>query len=327
MTARRALRLGFTLLVFALLAVALVDQWHTMRSHIGDLTPGGLLGAFVLLVLSLVASVMTWRELLADMGTRIPVRVASRVFFLGQLAKYVPGSVWTVLASMELGRDHQIPRQQSAAASLLIFPLNTAVAVVIGAATLPFVYGGGARQYAWVLLAVPVCLGMLHPRLLTPLLNRLARVFKRQPLATAPSVRGLVRAGAWSTLSCLLAGSHVFLLARDLGATGPRVLVLAWGAWATAWAVGFVLIIFPAGIGPREVALVKLMEPVLATGAGSVLVITSRLLLAVAEVVVALAAAGVVWLVQRSSRRNRAAGAQHLDPIMDNVDQHSLPSE
>lgn len=306
MTLRRTLRLGFALLVVGLLAFALVDQWHAMRSHIGDLTALGLLGAFLLLVLSLFASVMTWRELLADMGTRVPVRVASRVFLLGQLAKYVPGSVWTVLASMELGRDHRIPRQQSAAASLLIFPLNTAVAVAIGAATLPFVSGGGARRYVWVLLAVPVCLVLLHPRVLTPVLNRLARLFKRQPLTTAPSVKGVARAGVWSVVSLLLAGTHVWVLARDLGAVGPSVLVLGWGAWATAWAVGFVLIIFPAGIGPREVVLVKLMEPVLATGAGSVLVITSRLLLAVAEVVVALVAVGIVWW----ARRRRPAAVQ-----------------
>jgi hypothetical protein len=127
-------------------------------------------------------------------------------------------------------------------------------------------------------------------------------VFRRQPLTTPPTLRGMARAGFWAAVTIVLSGAHIYVLARDLGASGPHVLLLSLGAWATAWVVGFLLIIFPGGLGPREVALVTLMEPVLTTGAGAVLVVASRLIFAVAEVVVALAAAGLTWLAARRAK-------------------------
>ena len=54
---------------------------------------------------------LAWRALLADLGSPLPVRVAMRVLFLGQLAKYLPGStVWAVVAQTELAHDYDVPR-------------------------------------------------------------------------------------------------------------------------------------------------------------------------------------------------------------------------
>ncbi len=44
--------------------------------------------------------------LLNDLGSPLPPAGSLRVFFLGQLGKYVPGSVWPAVAQMELGRDY-----------------------------------------------------------------------------------------------------------------------------------------------------------------------------------------------------------------------------
>ena len=41
----------------------------------------------------------------ASSGSPLPLAVARRVFLLAQLGKYLPGSVWPVLAQTELGRD------------------------------------------------------------------------------------------------------------------------------------------------------------------------------------------------------------------------------
>lgn len=291
MNLKRVVRIGFGLLVVALLAVAVADQWKAMRDHIGDLSVLGVSEALVCLLAALMASMMSWRAMIEDLGSKLSIPVASRIFFVGQLAKYVPGSVWSVFASMEIGRDHDVPRAHSGSATLLMYPLNVVVAVSVGAVALPFSSPERVRHYAWALAVLPFCLVVLHPRVLGPVLNRLARLLRRESLAVTPSVRGMARAGGWALATCLLSSLHIYVLARDLGASGPDLLLLSCGAWATAWVVGFLLIIFPGGIGPRDVALVQLMQPALAIGAGTVLVIASRLLFAVAEVAVALGAA------------------------------------
>ena len=65
-----------------------------------------------------VCTMLVWRALMAGVGSPLSVGVASRVLFIGQLGKYLPGSVWPVLAQMELASDHKVPRARTAAASV-----------------------------------------------------------------------------------------------------------------------------------------------------------------------------------------------------------------
>ncbi len=67
---------------------------------------------------NIFAAMMAWRSLLADLDSTLPMPVAMRIFFLGQLGKYLPGSVWTVVAQADLGRDHSIPPRRTVAASV-----------------------------------------------------------------------------------------------------------------------------------------------------------------------------------------------------------------
>jgi hypothetical protein len=77
----------------------------------------GSLGLALLTVLAgLFTSFLGWRAVLADYGGRLPLAGGLRVFFLSQLGKYLPGSIWPAVAQMELGREYKVPRRVSAAA-------------------------------------------------------------------------------------------------------------------------------------------------------------------------------------------------------------------
>ena len=83
-----------------------------------------LAASLVGVVAALLCAMMTWRTLLADLGSPLPLRPAAKVFFVGQLGKYIPGAVWPVLAQMEMGRDLGVPRPRSAAAFFLMMPIQ-----------------------------------------------------------------------------------------------------------------------------------------------------------------------------------------------------------
>jgi hypothetical protein len=68
------------------------------------------------------------------------------------------------------------------------------------------------------------------------------------------------------------------------------------GAYALAWSVGFVLVIFPSGVGPRELALIAALAPVLPRGSALVVAIVSRLVMTVCD----LAWAGIGFAVGRA---------------------------
>jgi uncharacterized membrane protein YbhN (UPF0104 family) len=124
----------------------------------------------------------------------------------------------------------------------------------------------------------------LHPAVLNPLLRRTLRLARRAPLDHDLSWHGILLASGWAVLSWLVFGVHLWLLVRDLGGTG-EVFITAVGAFPLAWTVGFLIVIAPAGVGPREIALAAALAPVLGAGEVLLVVIASRLMFTVADVV------------------------------------------
>ncbi|HEX3589173.1 MAG TPA: hypothetical protein VHV74_06035, partial [Pseudonocardiaceae bacterium] len=99
----RAVRYGFVVVAVGLGVYAVVRQWPDVRTSLVQIGVLPAIGALVAAVAGLGFAVQVWRVLLAALGTPLPLRASAKVVFVGQLGKYLPGSVWPVLAQMELG--------------------------------------------------------------------------------------------------------------------------------------------------------------------------------------------------------------------------------
>ncbi|NHC43811.1 flippase-like domain-containing protein [Motilibacter sp. K478] len=301
------MRVGFLAAVVAFAAYAVASQWGDVSASLGRIEPLTLVGSLAAVLVGLVGSMLAYRALLADMGSPLPVPTAARIFFVGQLGKYLPGSLWPVVAQMEMGRDAGVPRRRSASAIALTILIYLGAGLLVGAVALPFA-SEEAGGYRWVVLLAPLFLLLLHPGVLNPLLARVLALARREPPEQPLTGRGTMTAFAWSVVSWLAFGLHVELLAVDLGAPAGRALPLAVGGFALAWSAGFLLIVAPAGAGAREVALVAILSPVLTTHDGTAVALVSRLLMTGGDVVTA-GAAALTW---RAGRRGR--GAPALEP-------------
>lgn len=301
---RRIVRGVLGLAVVVALVVSVSGQWDQVRGRLDDVSAATLAGSLVLTVVGLGFSMLSWRAVLAGLGSPLPVAAAARVFFLSQLGKYLPGSVWPVVAQMELGRDHDVPRSRMAAAGVVAMGFGVAAAVLLGAAVVPFGVAD-AGSVRWLALAVPAVLLLLHPALLSRLLGTTLRLLRRAPLERPLDAATVVRGLGYAVLTWVCTGLHVWLVARDLGGGGDRLLPLAVGGFALAWAAGFLVVIAPAGAGVREGALVVALSGSLGRPAAVALALISRLVLTAADVVVA-----VVVVVRR--RVGGSAAAQEV---------------
>ena len=278
------LRLGAVGLALGLVGAALVGQgpqaWAAVRT-VGLPAAGASLGA---VLVGLLASALVWRALLADLGTSLPLGPALRIFFVGQLGKYLPGSVFAIAAQMELGRSQGVPRSRIGAAGLLFMGVLVAAGLLVAAAVLPFASPAALQHYGWVLLALPVGLLCLAPPVLTRLVALLLRLLRREALERPLSWRGTGVALGWAVAMWAAYGLHLFVLVSALpGAGGPNRLLLSTGAYALAWTAGFVVVVAPAGAGVRELALVVALSPVLPRGSALALAVLSRVLMTLGD--------------------------------------------
>ncbi len=190
--------------------------------------------AFVPAYLALIVSLFVWRALMSDLGFRLPVPDAARIFYLSQLGKYVPGSVWSILTQVELSRKHDIPRRTNITVGVLAIAVSITSGLSLAALLLPFSGRATIHKYWWILLLIPVLLGMLHPAVLGPLLNRALRLVRRDPLPRTPSWVGLGKVAGLQAIVWLMLGLQAWLLLIGLGAPALRALPVALGGYALA---------------------------------------------------------------------------------------------
>jgi glycosyltransferase 2 family protein len=272
----RWVKVGFGVLVVVFGVLFVVTHWAEVSRSLAEMGWLPVLAAVPLGAAGTIAGMLTWRAVLADLGAPLALRDAGRVFFLSQLGKYVPGSVWPVLAQMELGHQLRVPRKSSLAANALTMVMSVATGLLLAALLLPFGGADTLRRYWWVLLAVPLFAAFLHPAVATGVLNRLLTLIRRQPLEVSTTIRGTVRAAGWQTLGWLLLGIHAYVLVLGLHVPAGRAFPLAVGGFTLAYCLGIIFILAPAGAGVRDAALAVALASVLDRPQALAVVLVSR---------------------------------------------------
>ena len=132
-------RWGFAVAAVAIGGYAVARQWADVRAALASIGILVVVAAMASVLIAMLAAMQVWRLLLAALGSPLPARTAARIIFVGQLGKYLPGSVWPVLAQMELGSAHRVPRHHSASASVLTTLVSVPSGLLTALVTLPFV--------------------------------------------------------------------------------------------------------------------------------------------------------------------------------------------
>ena len=287
--ARTLMAIGAVVVVLVAAVFAIYRERHSFTDTLHRVGIAAMLESFALGLLGAGATYPTWREVLAGLGAPLPWTAGARVFFVSQLGKYVPGSVWPTLLQMQAGRRYGAARRTMLAGGLITVLLNCCVGLLVGCVLLPLYNAHALAHYWWALLALPFLLVLLHPRALTALLDRVFALVHRPPLGERLPVRASLRAGAWAILSWVALGAHLAVLCAALGPGGLSTVVLCTGAMGVSVALGVLAIPVPAGAGIREAVLVLALAPILAAGPALALAVASRVILILCDVTLGLA--------------------------------------
>ena len=300
-------RIGLLVVVLAAVGVALWRNWDAVSSELDKMSWQVLAGAFVLTVGAPVFTLLGWRVLLADLGTRLPAAPAASVFFVGQLGKYVPGSVWTVLAQAEMGGRLRIPRRRVAVVGLLSLGLAVLTASVIGIPAVPRLLARDESAFSWWWVVLALVLGavLLWPRLLNAAIARGLRLLRRELLEHELSGRAVLLTAVWFVGAWVSTGLATFVLARSVApdASTGDLLVASISGFALASAAGMFSVLVPAGAGVREGLLALVLVTLMPLSAATAVVVVARFLAILTDLLVA--ALGWTW-----GRRHHLLGSR-----------------
>jgi uncharacterized membrane protein YbhN (UPF0104 family) len=305
---RRVVRIGWIALLILALVLALRSRWGEVAADLATLDVGWLVAAGLAGLVGLGLSAGIWHTMLVGIGEPLPVGASLRIFYVGQIGKYLPGAVWPAVTQAALARDHAVaPRATVSAVTLFLW-----VHLVTGAGVGLVVLAATRALPAWTLIGVPVLVALLAPPVLRWCLQRLLRLARREPLRALPDGRHLATACAWALGMWAAYGVHLHAATAAVGQ--PVGLWRGAGIFAASWVVGFVLLVAPAGVGPREAAMVALLPLDAATGL--LVALVSRLIMTGADAVWA-TATGVRPSLMRSSAASPRSVSREASPTAD----------
>lgn len=288
--ASRWVRSGLLAVILGFCCYGLAAEWPHVQPSLSRMPAGSLLGSFAVAVAGSACMMLAWRAVLADLGSPLPVNVTGRVTFVAQLGKYVPGAVWSFAAHVELSHDYRVPRARAAASVIVSMAIAVAVGLLIAAIGLPLASPAMARRFLPALAAVPVIAICLAPPVLCRLLNVALRLTRQQPLEQPVSWRGFGVALAWTIVGWLMFGLQVWFLLSRVAGDGPASLLLAVGGYAFASSMALLLVVFPGGIGAREVLFVTALAPVLPHGPALAVALVARIVTSASDLILGTAA-------------------------------------
>ncbi len=276
-----------------------------------DRTQVGLLfgGALLLAAAGPLLGMLAWRAVLLAGGPPVSLPRVLRVFFVGYLAKYVPGKVPGMVAAVKVALDNGVtlPRMLGTGVftMVLVHLTGLTVGLLAGARLL------GDRAAWLALAALPVALLLWRPDLVVRAGLLAVRLLRRPVPDTLCSGRELRVAVVTQSLSWIVSGLHLWLLAIAVGAPPARSLLLCVGAFSLATVLGLLSFITPDGLGVREAVLLSTLSLVLPVPAATVVALASRLVTTVSEAVLGgagLAAAEI--LHRRPSTSDKPVGRE-----------------
>ena len=288
-----ALRILLALLVTTAVVVALARNWTEVSADLRRMSGSTVALALAIGCIPPVLTVLAWRGLLADLGSPTHLAQAGGIFFVGQLGKYVPGSVWAIVAQAEMAARLQIPRRRTAVVGLLNVGLAAVCGFIVGVPALPLLVSrSGTATTGWVLvLLIPLLVLVLWPRLLNAVVAKGLQVLRREPLEHRLSGRAVLVTVVLFCASWTCSGLSVYVLAQELAGPdtdGGRLALATLSGFALAAAVSMFTVVLPAGVGLREGLLVLLLGPIISVPAAAAVVVVARFLTVIADLLFAL---------------------------------------
>lgn len=266
-----------------------------LRQYPWDIAPAALVAGIVAAAVYFGGLALCWALLLRRVANSPVSRGgAMRAWLYSMTTRYIPGNVWHILSRVAFAQRLGVSKTQVLTSASIEQVLTLLAMLLLFACALPF-WAVSLVDQVWFLLLVPLGLVALHPQVLGRLLIWAAARCDRPELAWHYTYRTLLLLLVAYIGASLWAGLSLYVLLLGLAPTQLADAPLIIGAAGLAWAVGYLSLLTPSGLGVREAVLVAALSSIYPLPVAIIGSLLYRLVMTLGE----LGAVGVAWSLER----------------------------
>lgn len=272
----------------------IADNWAQLRGYDWRVDPALLAASVVAHVAVLGWGVWVWSRILRHFD-HPPVRLGmlQRIWWLSNLARYVPGKVFQFIAVAQLSRNAGLSGATLLTSMLVQTGMALLSAVVVASWTLSEGIVRGVDPLWPAVVATIGAVFAVHPAFLNRLLTFIPRLLKKDVIRWNAGWTDGLGLLALSVVSWMFYGVAYHLFIASLAEIPWTLLPQMAGVNALSFFIGYASPL-PGGAGLREVSMTGLLTPYFSGGVAAVLSIAVRLWTIAAELIGGSAAALLV---------------------------------
>jgi uncharacterized membrane protein YbhN (UPF0104 family) len=277
----------------AFVAERLATGWSDYGEVIARARWGWLLPGLVLAALGMSAMGLVWRRVIRALGGEVSRGQVFVWYQLGNLGKYVPGGLWSLVGRSELAVRGGLPRPIAYNSVALSMGATYLCGLIVCALLVPFVLAtsGDLGSQVWVFAVIPIGLAALHPAVLGRVFRLAERFLGKGAPTVVPRWTTSVGLVARHALPWLAIGTASWFVALTFAPNAPVVPIVFAGI--LSWVIGFMIVFVPGGIGVREAVFTAIASVVLPPHVAATIAIVSRLVFVAADGLGAIVAAAL----------------------------------
>jgi uncharacterized membrane protein YbhN (UPF0104 family) len=255
---KRIFQVVLIVVIFYFLAKNLYVNWNKIAEYDWHINYYFLVFSWLLSIGGGFLIALGWNLILRVLGGRLNYKRALKIFFITDLAKYIPGKVWTMVGKVYMCKEEGVPVAVTST-SVVIQPLIQVISgLLIFLLSLPFwtKTSDFINNLYFFFPLIPIGLLFLHPAIMTKPLNFVLRKLKQKPIEIKIKYRDillilLLWCGLW-----VLTGITYYFLIISVHPFPLSNLPVTIGIFAIAGVSQFLT---PSGIGVLEGMLTVLL--------------------------------------------------------------------
>jgi hypothetical protein len=288
----------------------LAGQWEQIEAQTAQINWGGLILAELGFIIGLGLLPLGSYVILRNLGRPLSLPETWQAFFVSQIAKYLPGSVWSIPGRVYIYHRRGLPAVQGATALAWEMMLMIMGAAMVGFLGIGLLLG----EFSWLIVAggfsilvagfLVLGLVMRSPDFIEkiPLPGKIRKMLSLLKARLSWRAIGLV--GGLYAANWLVLGLAFSQVARSVSENFEAGWVLPLvGLHAVAWLVGFLVVFTPGGIGVRDGLLIIGLGTLVEAPLPLMVAVLTRILWTIAEVLGAISAVLVYSYYQNKSEQ------------------------
>lgn len=288
---RITLQLIWASLIIIFISYAIFSNRETIVSIQWTRDRLALIGmAVVCTLLRRLAGGLRWVWLIYLLGQNqiLSVRQGLRIYFVSNLATYIPGTYWFIVGRAAMSQKHGITAFQTGVSTLVehfLLILSGALLSIFGLQLVTDLIGIPVDSLFWIVLIAIGGFVAIHPRSIKLIINAMARILKMQQVEVKLSYGMMLLQLLWSIVIWLFGSISLWLLAKAfIPSIDISYLGIFSAIFSLSWLIGFFTPFAPSGIGIREGVMVAAFTALgISSGIIALLAVLSRVLILIED--------------------------------------------